>query len=472
MHGRLLHVEKSTTWVALSSHTIVGPLWFVETGRITSVTTSTNTFPKNYSYCSLLFQTLQASALCILLGIALAACQAGAFRGFAGNRQTRNGSRGSDEKKQLVCYYTNWAQYRPGKGVFFPEDIDANMCTHIHYAFAILVDGLLAPFEWNDDDTEWSEGMYTRVNNQKQKNPALKTMLSLGGWNMGTETWTLMVQDESSRQKFIQNAIPFLRKRNFDGLDLNWEYPGSRGSPPEDKAKFTLLVQELLIAFKIDSRLSDKPRLLLSAAVSASKSTIDSGYEVALISKELDYLVLMTYDFFGAWNPVTGHNSPLYMARGSTSELNQYSNVNYASHYWVEEGCPKEKLYIGLATYGRSFTLSDKSVSGRGAPAIGAGNAGTYTQEAGFLSYYEVCEMINAGAKVEFLEDQRVPYLVQNDQWVGFEDETSIAEKIAFIKDNGFAGGMVWDYDLDDFSGEFCGQGRYPLISLISKSLL
>nr|BAS44269.1 chitinase [Aplysia kurodai] len=417
--------------------------------------------------------TLQVSALCVLLGIALAVCQAGAFHGCAQNRlQTRNGRRGSDdEKNQLVCYYTNWAQYRPGKGAFFPEDIDANLCTHIHYAFAILVDGLLAPFEWNDDDTEWSEGMYTRVNKLKEDNPALKTMLSLGGWNMGTQNWTLMVKDESSRQKFIQNAIPFLRQRNFDGLDLDWEYPGSRGSPPEDKQKFTTLIQELLIAFESEPRPSGTPRLLLSAAVSAGKDTIDAGYEVDLISENLDYLVLMTYDFFGAWDPVTGHNSPLYKADDQTSELNEYFNVDYASNYWVELGCPKDKLYIGLATYGRSFTLTDESDSGRGAPASGAGNAGEFTREAGFLSYYEVCEMLQAGAKRTFLDDQKVPYLVLGNQWVGYEDEDSIAEKILYIQNHAFAGGMVWDYDLDDFGGEFCGQGNYPLISLISQYL-
>ncbi|XP_005112658.1 acidic mammalian chitinase [Aplysia californica] len=412
--------------------------------------------------------TLQALSLCILLGIALVVCQAGCAR----NHRVSNGHGGSDEKNKLVCYYTNWAQYRPGKGAFFPEDIDADLCTHIHYGFAIIVDGLLAPFEWNDDDTPWSEGMYTRVNKLKQKNPALKTMLSVGGWNMGTKNWTLMVQDTSSRQKFIQNAIPFLRQRNFDGLDLDWEYPGSRGSPPEDKFKFTYLVQELLIAFDNEPRPSGTPRLLLSAAVAAGKDTIDAGYQVASISKELDYIVLMTYDFFGAWDPVTGHNSPLYKADDSTSELNQYFNVDYASHYWVDEGCPKDKLYIGLATYGRSFTLRDESDSGRGAPASGAGIAGTYTREAGFLSYYEVCEMIIAGARMEFLEDQRVPYLVLGNQWVGYENKTSIGEKISYIQDNDFAGGMVWDYDLDDFDGEFCGKGRYPLISLISQSLL
>jgi len=56
----------------------------------------------------------------------------------------------------------------------------------------------------------------------------------------------------------------------------------------------------------------------------------------------------------------------------------------------VKQGAPKEKLMIGMPTYGRSFTLVDSTKFDIGAPASGGGTAGKYTGEAGFMSYYEV----------------------------------------------------------------------------------
>ena len=63
---------------------------------------------------------------------------------------------------KVVCYYTNWAQYRPSPWRYVPEDVDPSLCTHVIYAFAKIEDNQLKPYEWNDEDTEWSEGMYSR----------------------------------------------------------------------------------------------------------------------------------------------------------------------------------------------------------------------------------------------------------------------------------------------------------------------
>ena len=63
-----------------------------------------------------------------------------------------------------------------------------------------------------------------------------------------------------------------------------------------------------------------------------------------------------------------------------------------STYIWVDGGCPKEKLAIGMPTYGRCLELVDINDWGYGAPATGLLGApqGKYTRENGFLSSYEV----------------------------------------------------------------------------------
>lgn len=84
-----------------------------------------------------------------------------------------------------------------------------------------------------------------------------------------------------------------------------------------------------------------------------------------------------------------------------------------------------------MPTYGRSFTLVEKTKFDIGAPASGGGLAGNFTNEPGFLSYYEVCSFLNEdNTTLVWDSEQQVPFAYKDDQWVGFDDERSLVNKV------------------------------------------
>ena len=384
--------------------------------------------------------------------------------------------RQSDKNKyKIVCYYTNWAQYRPKPATYFPEDVDAKLCSHVIFAFAKINDDYeLHEFEWNDLSTDWAPGMYKRVMELKKVNKELKVLLAVGGWNHGSMLFSNMVSDTKRRRNFVQQTIRFLKHNNFDGLDLDWEYPANRDTEdrPDDKIYFTILCKELSADFKREG-------FLLTAAVAAGSKYIDTSYELHEIHKYLDFINLMAYDFRGGWDNTTGHNAPLYVHE---FDKDRTLNVHWAVKKWLTQ-VPAEKLVLGMSAYGRSFELKPgfESCPLTDTPVKGYGIQGVYSRENGFLTYYEICEKIQKDKwKYVWSEQQKVPYAFTNElftppgkgiEWVGFDDVKSIEYKTKYVKENELGGAMLWSLDMDDFTGAFCNQGKYPILTTINHYL-
>ena len=168
-----------------------------------------------------------------------------------------------------------------------------------------------------------SKNFYGKFVAYKEAYPEKKFLLAIGGWSdSGSSKYSNMLANPALRSNFVTEAVKFIQEYNFDGLDLDYEYPAYQWNgepkPASDKEGFTAWVKELHEAFKPYG-------WELTAAVSAAQYTIEAGYEVAEISSYLDAIHLMTYDFHGTWETEVNHHAPLYF--GSSDGI---SNADHA----------------------------------------------------------------------------------------------------------------------------------------------
>ena len=102
----------------------------------------------------------------------------------------------------------------------------------------------------------------------------------------------------------------------------------------------------------------------------------------------------------------------------------------------MQKGAAAKKLVMGMPLYGQSFTLSSASVNGLNAPALAPGQAGVFTRQAGFLSYYEICDKIkNEGWTVSY-QTEMGPYAFKGNQWVSYDDAAVIRRKVCLFKNS------------------------------------
>jgi len=111
---------------------------------------------------------------------------------------------------------------------FDVENINATLCSHLIYAFAYIdtTELKLVKSETLDDNGSVTDkqGRYFEFNRLKIKHPDLVTLLSVGGPN--EKGWYQVVAIKATMRTFASNVAIYLRDRDFDGIDLDWEWPG------------------------------------------------------------------------------------------------------------------------------------------------------------------------------------------------------------------------------------------------------
>ncbi|KAB0794995.1 hypothetical protein PPYR_11834 [Photinus pyralis] len=365
-------------------------------------------------------------------------------------------------EKKVVCFVDGASGRRKDPLKFNADDVDPFTCTHVIYAFA-TIDPHSYRIIPRDEEYDVVQGGYRSVIGLKQKNPQLKVLLSVGeGRDQSSRRFSSLVSNALFRRDFIRSAVALIRKYEFDGIDLYWQYPGAMelGGRVTDKEFFALFVEELSEIFK-------PYNWLLTVSAPASRFRIEDGFNVEKLAQVVDFVNVETYDFQVDREAIADHHAPLNM-RPQDSDLDVFNNVEYGVRYWLKKGLPPAKLIVGLPFYGRTFTLNQSSDFEIGSLIKGPGREGYYTQNPGFMAYFEICDLIINEGLIRKTDSSGSPYVVNGDQWIGYDDPESLQQKIIYIKEMNVGGLFLKSVDLDDFKG-LCGK-KWPLMSLIRQN--
>ncbi len=372
-------------------------------------------------------RSILSFSILIVVVVVLSGCH-------SGNRKAIKTTKSGQEKAYNVVAYV--AGYRD----FDFTKIDVSGITHINYAFGNIRNGK-AVF-----DTTKIDGKNLTPNDLKQliglktKNPKLKVLISIGGWSWSGAFSDVALTAES-RDVFARSCATLVKKYNLDGIDLDWEYPNQSGAGnthrPEDVHNFTLMLEA--VRAELDKAGTDK-HYLLTIATGADKTYVENT-ELGELGKCLDFINIMTYDFYNGWHNTNGHHSNLHPS--ANPELDMNSVVN-AVNLHINAGFPAQKLNLGIPFYGRIWKgveAQNNKILFNKAKTVGMG-----------IDYKDFCKNINANGFTRYWDDTaKAPYLWNPAEktFISYEDETSIALKIDYLKQRGLAGVMFWEYCAD-----------------------
>ncbi|WP_246335142.1 glycoside hydrolase family 18 protein [Spinactinospora alkalitolerans] len=302
-------------------------------------------------------------------------------------------------------------------------------------------------------------GSLNQLRELQDKYPDLAASISLGGWN-----WSRYFSDaaatEESRERFAASCVDLWLRGDlprfegepqggdgvaegiFDGIDLDWEWPGGSGHPdnverPEDGRNFTLLVQEF--RRQLDALGEETgEEYTLSASLSHDEEIMRDGYEPEIFDS-LDFATVQGYDFAGSWSETTDHHSQLYAPEGASDD----TSADLAVRTYLDHGLPADKLVLGFPGYGRGWRGVQPTGFGRYAQAQGAAE-GDYG------------EGTDAYAVLEERDGQRffdpvngAYWIYDGDEWWTYDTPEIVAMKGDYVLDKGLRGLVLWNLDMD-----------------------
>ncbi|CCD64335.2 LysM domain-containing protein [Caenorhabditis elegans] len=352
--------------------------------------------------------------------------------------------------KRIVGYYTGWGD----------REITENQLkklTHVIFAFvAMYEDGSVKFGAVSEDDSgpQAAKKAERRFLNMKKKaraaNSGVRVLFAVGGWD-NSQYFSSVAADSGKRKKFVDSIASFVEDQKIDGVDLDWEYPDSNG---KDAKNHVQLIKEIREKFsEMAKKKKRKDPYVITLASAAGEWNLRKGYDLKGILKYADFINVMTYDYYGAWESkwgaYTGTPAPLYF--GSLKGFSGKLNADFSMKFYACKTEKPSQLNMGVPFYGRYW----KNVLG---PIDKSDNMwrtaapqnGKY--EGGYVGWRNLAkEGWNKGS-ASWHEKTKTPYIMNNGakKFLGFENERSLKEKMKYATDRNLGGLMIWALDLDD----------------------
>lgn len=196
---------------------------------------------------------------------------------FCGNRKVDVPSCSDHTLQRVVGYYEGWAPNRPCNS-FVPEQISVGVYTHLNFAFATIDPETFEVRPASRRDTAMSK----RLTSLKLLDPDLKVLIALGGWTFNdpgptATTFSDIARSETAQKAFIKSLSSMMSTYEFDGVDLDWEYPMARdrSGRDEDFDNFPKFLANLKKGLKGTGR--DEITLTLPASLCGCSKHVDCG---------------------------------------------------------------------------------------------------------------------------------------------------------------------------------------------------
>lgn len=339
--------------------------------------------------------------------------------------------------------------YISGDSLIAPETIDVKKITHIHYTFASVSKGAIVA-GINDSIN------LLQLNSLKVIRPKLKVLIAVGGEN-GSAGFSEAVTSDSSRMKFAESILVYIKKYQLDGVEMHWELKprGMFGNAfnSKDQENLVLLLQvlreKLDAQSKADGRKKKSNYLLSMTGSSKRQYLFRSKLNVA--HQYLDYITLQTFDYKVQILNAGGISSTLVSSHQSNLYPSRYDSwfrfsVDKTVKEYINHNIPSRKLVMGFPFYGQGWNNTYEDYSGlyQWAESKITDDLSYKNIVAHYVGQPDYQKLWDKQAKARYL------YNKKNGVFLSYDDKKTIRKKTLYIRRHRMGGAVFGDYRQDD----------------------